>query len=236
MSNMTSRFLILLSFVFCIGILIFHLNTLKSKLIINVVDVFDRCEPHIHCKTLNFGLRQTLSHFPSGMYCSGRQSFLTCSSSLWIEGKLGWKDDQLSFHISQICSLRHSQARRWLCTNINSSYSRSISDTEDELVSASADCSAIVWQKKGTQVTYLNNPITFSYEFISCMVHWCLLHCLILQFEPIAILKGHSATVTMATGGYVEGESVGCTRTLIATASADSSVKVWERKSSDGEW
>ena len=61
------------------------------------------------------------------------------------------------------------------------------------------------------------------------------MHCLIFQFVPIAILKGHSATVTLATGIYVEGKFADRTRTLIATTSADSSVKVWERKSRDGE-
>ncbi|KAI0222330.1 Elongator complex protein 2 [Lamellibrachia satsuma] len=85
---------------------------------------------------------------------------------------------------------------------------KSNNDVEDELVSASADCSAIVWQNRGTGT----------------------------KFGAVAVLKGHSATVTMATGMYVPGSSVDCTCTLIATTSADSSVKVWQRKSRGEEF
>ena len=65
-----------------------------------------------------------------------------------------------------------------------------------------------------------------------CLITWTFC---ILQFGAVAVLKGHSATVTMATGMSVPGSSVDCTCTLIATTSADSSVKVWQRKSRGGE-
>ena len=64
-----------------------------------------------------------------------------------------------------------------------------------------------------------------------CVMLWTFF---VFQFEATATLKGHSATVTMATGIYVPGGLPDCMRTLVATTSADSSVRVWQRMARDG--
>ncbi len=46
-------------------------------------------------------------------------------------------------------------------------------------------------------------------------------------------LVGHSMTVNLAEGIYCEGSDSEM-RTLVATASVDSTMKIWERKTSSG--
>ncbi len=53
------------------------------------------------------------------------------------------------------------------------------------------------------------------------------------QYEVESTLVGHSMTVNLAEGIYCEG-SDSQTRTLVATASVDSTLKIWERKTSTG--
>jgi WD40 repeat protein len=74
-------------------------------------------------------------------------------------------------------------------------------------VSASSDCTAIVW-------TRIND----------------------YNFFPTSVLKGHESAVTVADGIYVSDRNVGPTKqtAIIATASVDSSVKVWIRHENEG--
>lgn len=78
---------------------------------------------------------------------------------------------------------------------------------ETEFVSASSDCTAIVW-------TRIND-----YNFI-----------------PTSVLKGHESTVTVVDGIYVSDRNVESAKqtAIIATASVDSSVKVWMRHENEG--
>ncbi|GFG28391.1 hypothetical protein Cfor_06228 [Coptotermes formosanus] len=73
---------------------------------------------------------------------------------------------------------------------------------EHEFVSASSDCTAVVWTR-----TSGNN------------------------FSATSILKGHENAVTVADGIYVPSRNLGSSKqaAIIATASVDSSVKVWMR-------
>ncbi|KDR08420.1 probable elongator complex protein 2 [Zootermopsis nevadensis] len=73
---------------------------------------------------------------------------------------------------------------------------------ETEFVSASSDCTAVIWTR-----TYGCN------------------------FSPTSILKGHQNTVTVADGIYVSSRNVDSTKqaAIIATASVDSTVKIWIR-------
>ena len=57
------------------------------------------------------------------------------------------------------------------------------------------------------------------------------------QLHLVCRLKGHTNTVTVAEGVYVPGESGDVNdncRTLIASASVDSTVRIWERKQAGG--
>jgi hypothetical protein len=49
-------------------------------------------------------------------------------------------------------------------------------------------------------------------------------------------LKGHQNTVTVADGIYLSGRNVGSAKqtAIIATASVDSSVKIWMRHENEG--
>jgi WD40 repeat protein len=78
---------------------------------------------------------------------------------------------------------------------------------ENEFVSASSDCTAVVWTR------------TSGYDF-----------------SATAILKGHQSTVTVADGIYVPSRNLGSSKqaAIIATASVDSSVKVWIRHEDEG--
>ncbi|PNF19334.1 putative elongator complex protein 2 [Cryptotermes secundus] len=79
---------------------------------------------------------------------------------------------------------------------------------ETEFVSASSDCTAIVW-------TRIND----------------------YSFFPTSILKGHEGTVTVADGIYVADRNVDSAKqtAIIATASVDSSVKVWMRHENEDD-
>jgi WD40 repeat protein len=79
--------------------------------------------------------------------------------------------------------------------------------SETEFVSASSDCTAIVW----TRISDYN-------------------------FFPTSILKGHESTFTIADGIYVSDINVGSAKqtAIIATASVDSTVKVWIRHENEG--
>ncbi|KAJ9593552.1 hypothetical protein L9F63_014892, partial [Diploptera punctata] len=74
--------------------------------------------------------------------------------------------------------------------------------SETELVSASTDCTAIIWTKTNEG-----------------------------SFSPSSVLKGHQSAVTIADGIYISGtKSDSCKLHLIvATASVDSTVKIWRR-------
>jgi WD40 repeat protein len=78
---------------------------------------------------------------------------------------------------------------------------------ETEFVSASSDCSAIIWTR-----TYGCN------------------------FSPTSILKGHQNTVAVADGIYVSSRNAGSAKqaAIIATASVDSTVKIWIRHENEG--
>lgn len=78
---------------------------------------------------------------------------------------------------------------------------------ETEFVSASSDCTAVIWTR-----TYGCN------------------------FSPTSILKGHQNTVTVADGIYVSSRNVDSTKqaAIIATASVDSTVKIWIRHENEG--
>jgi WD40 repeat protein len=74
-------------------------------------------------------------------------------------------------------------------------------------VSASSDCTAIVWTRRNGH-----------------------------NFFPTSILKGHESIVTVADGIYVSDINVGSAKqtAIIATASVDSTVKVWIRHENEG--
>jgi WD40 repeat protein len=78
---------------------------------------------------------------------------------------------------------------------------------ETEFVSASSDCTAVVW----TRIDGYN-------------------------FSATAILKGHQSAVTVADGIYMPSRNLGSSKqaAIIATASVDSSVKVWMRQEDQG--
>jgi len=78
---------------------------------------------------------------------------------------------------------------------------------ETEFVSASSDCTAVVWTR------------TDGYNFL-----------------PTSILKGHQNAVTVADGIYVSSRTVGSVKqaAVIATASVDSSVKIWIHHENEG--
>ncbi len=59
----------------------------------------------------------------------------------------------------------------------------------------------------------------------------------ILQFEAASVLKGHTGTVTVASGVYIpnkDGHLTHKPRTLVASASVDSTVRIWNRPESEG--
>lgn len=78
---------------------------------------------------------------------------------------------------------------------------------ETEFLSASSDCTAVVWTR------------TDGYNF-----------------SATCILKGHQSAVTVADGIYVPSTNFGSNKqaAIIATASVDSSVKVWMRQEDQG--
>jgi WD40 repeat protein len=78
---------------------------------------------------------------------------------------------------------------------------------ETEFVSASSDCTAVVWTRTGGY-----------------------------NFSPTSILKGHQSIVTIADGIYVPSRNLASSKqtAIIATVSVDSSVKVWMRHEDQG--
>ena len=80
------------------------------------------------------------------------------------------------------------------------------SGPEDELVSGSTDGTAIVWQRTGMKVAW----------------------------QQYAVLTGHTNAVNAVCSMCVPN-SKGTERTLVVTASADSTVKIWERSKKGGK-
>lgn len=78
---------------------------------------------------------------------------------------------------------------------------------ETEFVSTSSDCTAVIW-------TRIDGS----------------------HFSPTSILKGHQNTVTVADGIYVSDRNTGSVKqaAVIATASVDSSVRIWKRHENEG--
>ena len=58
-------------------------------------------------------------------------------------------------------------------------------------------------------------------------------HVLCFQFELSTKLAGHTGPVTVVDAIYINNDQ-GDIRTLVASASVDSTVRIWERKHGEG--
>ena len=109
--------------------------------------------------------------------------------------------------------------------------------SEDEFVSSSTDKTCIVWRKRNETVQSNENTTFYPHsKLVILKTTWNIFNkwqFWLLQFEISSVLTGHTSVVTFTEGIY-------CTkkpekpRTLVASASVDSTLKIWERKDAQG--